>query len=177
MTTPIQASRAMNGPDVEVAIVGGGLIGCMSAYELRKRGRSVIVLERELIGGQSSGVSFGSLRLQGQHEPELALALRSQALWEGVEAEIGESVEFARQGHAHLALDGAQEERLARNADHARRFGLAIELLGRQETIRRWPFLSEKVRASSWSATDAVVNPRLVAPAFARAARRLGATI
>lgn len=167
----------MSGLDAEVAIVGGGLIGCMTAYELRKRGRSVLVLERERTGAQSSGVSFGSLRLQGQHEPELALALRSQELWAGVEAEIGESVEFTHHGHAHLALDAGQEARLSNNAAHARGFGLKIELLSRQETVRRWPFLNETVRASSWSASDAVVNPRLVAPAFARAARRLGATI
>jgi sarcosine oxidase, subunit beta len=161
----------------EIAIVGGGLIGCMAAYYLRKRGRSVIVLERGLVGGESSGVSFGSLRLQGQHAPELQLALQSQALWEGIEAELGESVEFLQHGHVHLALDGEQEARLAANAAHGRVFGLEVELLGQDETARRWPFLSRKVVASSWSRRDAVVNPRLVAPAFARAALRLGATI
>lgn len=163
--------------DAEVVIVGGGLVGCMIAHELRKRSRSALVLERGLVGAQSSGVSFGSLRLQGQHEPELPLALRSQELWGDVEATVGESVEFSRQGHVHLALDEEQETRLTRNARHSQNFGLAIELLGREETLRRWPFLSGKVRASSFSASDAVVNPRLVAPAFARAARRLGATI
>jgi len=163
--------------DAEVAIVGGGLIGCMTAHELRKRGRSVIVLERGLVGCQSSGVSFGSLRLQGQHEPELPLALRSQELWEGVEAQIGESVEFARHGHVHLAIEEDQEARLEASAVHARACGLPIERFGRQDTTRRWPFLSANVRASSWSPRDAVANPRLVAPAFARAAKRLGALI
>lgn len=167
----------MSGLDAEVAIVGGGLIGCMTAHELRRRGCSVLVLERGLVGGQSSGVSFGSLRLQGQHEPELPLALRSQELWAEVETQIGESVEFAWHGHVHLAIDEAQEARLAGNADHGRAFGLPIELIGRQEAIRRWPFLGAKVRAASWSAMDAVVNPRQVAPAFARAAQRLGAAI
>lgn len=167
----------MTGKNAEVLIVGGGLVGCMIAHELRRRGRSVLVLERGRVGAQSSGVSFGSLRLQGQHEPELPLALRSQELWGGVEALVGESVEFVRQGHVHLALDDGQDARLVRNAEHSRDFGLPIELLGREETLRRWPFLSGKVCASSVSASDAVVNPRLVAPAFARAAGRLGATI
>lgn len=167
----------MSGIAAEVAIVGGGLIGCMTAYYLRQRGRSVVVLERGLVGAESSGVSFGSLRLQGQHEPELPLALRAQALWEGIEAELGESVEFVQHGHVHLALDGEHEARLAKNAADGRASGLDITLLDRAETIRRWPFLSDRVLASSWSPRDAVVNPRLVAPAFARAAQRLGASI
>ncbi len=167
----------MSGIDAEIAIVGGGLIGCMTAYYLRKRQRSVVILEHGLVGGQSSGVSFGSLRLQGQHESELPLALAAQTLWEGVENELGESVEFVQHGHVHLALNAEHEARLANNVAQGCTFGLGNVLLDRTETLRRWPFLSDSVVASSWSARDAVVNPRLVAPAFARAARRLGATI
>ena len=66
---------------------------------------------------------------------------------------------------------------MERNAVQARGHGLEIEISGRNRTLDRWPFLSERVRASSWSSRDATVNPRLVAPAFARAARRLGADI
>lgn len=167
----------MSGTDVDVAIVGGGLIGCMTAYALRKRGRSVVLLERGHVGGESSGVSFGSLRLQGQHEAELPLALRAQEIWETIEAELGESIEFVRHGHVHLALSAEHQARLERNACHGRAHGLDITLLDRRETISRWPFLSDMVVGASFSTRDAVVNPRLVAPAFARAAQRLGAVI
>jgi sarcosine oxidase subunit beta len=167
----------MSGLDVDVAIVGGGLVGCMTAYALRRRGRSVAVLERGHVGGESSGVSFGSLRLQGQHDVELPLALRAQAIWETIEAELGESIEFVRHGHVHLALNAEHQARLERNASHGRAAGLDIVLLDRDATIGRWPFLGGTVVGASFSTRDAVVNPRLVAPAFARAARRLGATI
>src|SRR3954451_1455933 len=80
--------------ETEVAIIGGGLIGCMTAYYLRRRGRRVMVLERGLVGGESSGVSFGSLRLQGQLGAGLALALRAQGLWERAETELGARLEF-----------------------------------------------------------------------------------
>src|SRR5580693_3363935 len=43
--------------EADVAIVGGGLIGCATAYYLRKRGRSVVLLERGFVGAQSSGVN------------------------------------------------------------------------------------------------------------------------
>ena len=104
----------------DVAIIGGGLVGCMTAYALRKRGRSVVVLERGHVGGESSGVSFGSLRLQGQHDAELPLALRAQDIWESIEAELGESVEFVRHGHVHLALNAEHHARLENNARQCR---------------------------------------------------------
>jgi sarcosine oxidase subunit beta len=163
--------------EADVAVVGGGLVGCAAAYYLRKRGYSVVVAERGFIGGQSSGVSFGNLRLQGHEVEELPLALRAQALWEAVERELGESVEFVQHGHVHLALSTEHIGRIERHAEAARPHGLDVEVLGRAETIRRGPFLSGRVLAASWSARDAVVNPRLVGPAFARAATRLGATV
>lgn len=161
----------------DVAIIGGGLVGCAAAYYLRGRGRSVVVLERSLVGSESSGVSFGNLRLQGHHISELPLALRSQALWERLERELGGSVEFVQEGHVHLALSAAHVGIIKRHAAAARPHGLDVELLDRAEAIRRWPFLSERVLAASWSARDAVVNPRLVTPLFARAAVARGAFI
>jgi sarcosine oxidase subunit beta len=149
----------------------------MAAYYLRQRGRSVVVLERAFVGGESSGVSFGSLRLQGQHETELPFALRAQDRWERIEAELGESLEFAQHGLVHLAISPEQVERLETNAAHMRRFGLGVEVMERSDALRHWPFLSEKVVAASWSRRDAVINPRLAAPAFARAALRCGAKI
>ena len=167
----------MNQIEADVAILGGGLIGCATAYYLRKRGRSVVLLERGFVGGGSSGVNFGSLRLQGHHLPELPLALRSQGIWEGLEAELGESVEFVQQGHVHVALTEEHVQIMRRFAAAARPLGLEAGLLDRQETLRRWPFLSAQVLGASWSSRDAVANPRLATPAFARAALALGATI
>src|SRR5690348_17963880 len=126
----------MNRIEADVAIIGGGLIGCMAAYYLRGRGRSVIVLERALVGGESSGVSFGSLRLQGQNAAELPFALRAHGLWERIEDELGESVEFVQKGHVHLALKPEQVGRLETNAAHLRSFGLEVELLDRDQTTR-----------------------------------------
>lgn len=161
----------------DVAIVGGGLIGCMTAYYLRRHHCSVVVIERGFVGGESSGVSFGSLRLQGQRAAGLALALRAQAIWENLEAELGETLEFAQQGLVHLALTEEHIDRLHRNAADIAPMGLYPELMDRGEVRRRWPFLSERVLAAAFSRRDATVNPRLVTPAFARAVLRMGGTI
>jgi sarcosine oxidase subunit beta len=135
------------------------------------------LLERGYVGAGSSGVNFGSLRLQGHHLPELPLALRSQTIWESLEAELGESVEFAQQGHVHVALSDAHVDTMRQFAAAAHPLGLTVELLDRQETLQRWPFLTTQVLGASWSARDAVANPRLVTPAFARAALARGVII
>jgi len=50
----------------DVAIIGGGLIGCFSAYFLRRSGRSVAVIEKGRACRAASALNFGNLRLQGE---------------------------------------------------------------------------------------------------------------
>src|SRR5437899_6406758 len=89
----------------DVAIIGGGLVGTWTAYFLRKRGRSVAVIEKGAIGSQASGVNFGNVRLQGRHPGEFPLALRAHEQWERMEKLIGERCEFFPCGHYYVALD------------------------------------------------------------------------
>jgi sarcosine oxidase, subunit beta len=49
----------------DVSIIGGGLVGAWTAYFLRKRGRSVALLEKGAIGSQASGVNFGNVPAAG----------------------------------------------------------------------------------------------------------------
>jgi glycine/D-amino acid oxidase-like deaminating enzyme len=62
----------------DVAIVGGGLMGCYSANFLRRRGRSVVVIDKGSACAAASGVNFGNLRLQGRAPQEFPLSLRSR---------------------------------------------------------------------------------------------------
>ncbi|WP_137179741.1 FAD-binding oxidoreductase [Roseomonas sp. AR75] len=167
----------MSSVTADVGIIGGGLTGCATAYHLARRGARVVLLERGFVGAQSSGVNFGNLRLQGRYLRQLPLALRAQRLWEELEAEIGESVEFSQTGHVLAAVTPAHVAEIETHAVDCKPYGLDVEILDRRETLRRWPFLGEIVIGSSWSPRDATVNSRLVCPALARAARRHGADI
>ena len=98
----------------DVAIIGGGLVGTWTAYFLRKRGRSVTVIEKGAVGSQASGVNFGNVRLEGRHPTEFPLALRAMEQWEQIEHLIGERCEFNPCGHAYIALDPSEMPRLER---------------------------------------------------------------
>lgn len=167
----------MNQRTTDVAIIGGGLIGAWTAFFLARRGRCVTLLEKGVVGAQSSGVNFGNLRLQGRFPGQYPLSLLSQALWEEFDTLIGEDCEFEQSGHLYLAYDEEEHARLEGYAQVSESHGLAIERLGAADLRRRWPWLGERAIAATFSARDATANPRLATPAIARAAVRHGAVI
>ena len=136
-----------------------------------------MAFDRGFVGAQSSGVNLGSLRLQGRHLEQLPLSLRAQSLWEEIEALVGETVEFDQNGHLYFATEDDQIEKLRRMAEAEAAYAHHVELLGANDVHRRWPFLASHVIGGSWSPRSATVNPRLVCPAVARAAKRLGADV
>ncbi|GJD51378.1 Monomeric sarcosine oxidase [Methylobacterium crusticola] len=162
---------------VDVAIVGGGTGACAAAVALREAGLTVAVIEKRLCGGGASGVNFGGVRQQGRHLAELPLSRRARALWDGLDARLGEDVAFEASGHVKLArseADMAALEAYARSADG---HGLDLQLLGPNAVRAAMPWLGTAVVGASLSPTDGQANPRVVGPAFARLARRLGAEV
>jgi sarcosine oxidase subunit beta len=161
----------------DVVIVGGGLMGAATAFFLAKRGRSVILLERNLVGQHASGTNFGNVRRQGRFLPQLPLANRSRDIWGRLPELIGEDAEFLATGHVRVAFGDEDAAALESHARDAKPYGLELEILSGNALRARFPFLSPKAVAGSYSRLDGHANPRLAAPAIARAARREGAVV
>ena len=162
---------------VDVAIVGGGIAGCAAAARLRGEGFSVALLERGRCGAGASGVNFGGVRQQGRHYAELPLARRARPIWDTLNAMLGEDVEFVASGHVKLARSEADMAELERYARDVAAFGLQLELLGRAALQSRLPWVGAGVVGASLCVEDGHANPRVVGPAYARLARRLGADV
>jgi sarcosine oxidase subunit beta len=167
----------MQRKSVDVAIVGGGIMGCSTALHLRLAGRSVVLIERGAVGSQASGVNFGNVRRQNRYPPQLPLSLRSSELWRRLPELVGEDCEYEEKGNLLLAFSESDMQTLEAQARTAREYGLEIELLGHEHARARWPWLTGRVYGASFSMGDGAANPRLVAPAFGLQARRLGAEI
>lgn len=163
--------------DADVAIVGGGIAGCAAAWNLASRGLSVCLIEKSAVGSGASGVNFGGVRQQGRDLAELPLSRRARALWGALPQLIGTDGEFAATGHLKLAYTEAEVVGLETYAARARDHGLALEMIGRNRLRAEYSWLGPDVRGGSLCPEDGAANPRIVAPAFARAARAAGACI
>ena len=159
----------------DVIVVGGGIMGAATAFFLRKRGIAVILIERGLIGQQASGTNFGNVRRQGRYLPQLPLANRSREIWGRLGELLGEDAEFLPSGHLRLAYNEGMTAKIEDYATEARHYGLDLEIISGNALRDRFPFIGPEVRAGSYSPHDGHANPRLAAPAFGRAAKRIGA--
>jgi sarcosine oxidase subunit beta len=163
--------------EADVAIIGGGIAGCSAALHLRQAGLSVVLLEKGTCGSQASGVNFGGVRQQGRHPAELPLARRARELWRRLADIVGTDCEFEATGHLKLARSEADMAELEAYAGVATEHDLTLQLIGRNRLAAEYPWLGPGMVGASLSETDGQANPRLVGPAFARAARRAGAEI
>lgn len=162
----------------DVLVLGGGLAGAAAAFFLsRQHGRSVTLLERELVGRQASGTNFGNVRRQGRELAQMPLANRARAVWGRLNELIGEDLEFVPHGHLRVCYTEAQAAVLERHAHEVKPLGLELELFSAEALRRRWGIFAPGVVAGSLSPRDGHANPRLAGPAFARAAQRAGAQV
>ena len=161
----------------DVAIIGGGIVGSSAALFLRRHGLSVVLLERGLCGAAASGVNYGGVRTQGRAIAQLPLSMRARELWARLPELIGIDGEYVQSGHLKLARSEADLVKLERYRDEVGVHGLALEITAGTALRKAYPWLGEQAIAGSFCAGDGHANPRLVSPAFARAAQAAGARI
>ncbi|MFC3337458.1 NAD(P)/FAD-dependent oxidoreductase [Paracandidimonas soli] len=167
----------MNRISTTAAIIGGGLIGCASALFLRRMGIETLIIERGNCGACASGVNFGGVRRQGRARAQLPLAMRAHEIWSELPAWIGTDGEYMRSGHLKLARSLSDLQALADYRDRVSDFDLGLQILEGAAFRRRYPEFGPGVIGGSLCPEDGQANPRLVAPAFARAAQSLGARL
>lgn len=164
--------------ETEVAIIGGGIGACSAALHLAQRGVPALVLEKDYAGAGASGVNFGGVRRNGRHLDELPIAERAlEHYWRRLKDWVGTDCEYVETGHLKFARTSEDAAELERHNARAQEYGVPLEMLSRAQLLERYPWLGGDAYAASWSPTCGQTNPRLVGPAFARAARRAGAQI
>jgi glycine oxidase len=169
---------------VDVAIVGGGIIGMAIAWRARERGMSVTLLERDAPGRATSRVAAGMLapviEAEFGHAGRclLELGLRSAQLWPTfaleLEACTGVGVGLTRSGTLLLARDEDDARELERQLAFRQSLGLAVARLRPSEAREREPALAPAMRLALEAPDDHSVDPRLVLDALTRACESAG---
>lgn len=163
----------------DVIVIGGGIIGLLSAWELAGRGHGVLLVDRRATGREASWAGGGILSPINPHEypPALeALCRESAALYpeiaERVEREAGFSVELRATGLLRVAFHGEEEalESVARSLESR---GHALERIDGDRARQLEPALSPSItRALNQREIMQIRNPRFLRALAVSAAHR-----
>ena len=167
-----------SGISQEIVIIGGGVTGVASAYELARAGAAVTVVEQASLASMASGRTLAGVRQSGRHAAELPLAMAAVARWKTLGDELGADLEYRQDGNLRLAEDEVDRAKILTIVGEQSRLGLEIEFLDGNAAVREIaPAVAQHVRAASYTPTDGHANPNATVDAYAQAARNAGARI
>ena len=169
----------------DVVIVGGGVIGCASAYYLTKAGAGVALLEKGEVGGAASGAAAGMLVPPAEAVPSgpfrslcLLGAALHHTLVDALQEDAGIDVQCVASGLLLPAFSESRAQALRPVVDAAPRpLGLVMEWVEGGPLRALEPVLSHRVLGAAYAPDARHVNPSLLTQALARAAAARGATL
>lgn len=162
----------------KIVIIGGGIIGCSTAYHLAKMGVEVVLLERKKL---TSGTTFHAAGLVGQLRTSANVTQvlgYSIELYKKLEAETGQATGWKMNGGLRLACNQERWTEVKRQATTAQSFGLDMHLLTPKEAQDLWPLMDvSDLVGAAFLPTDGQANPSDITLSLAKGARMAGAKI
>jgi len=161
----------------DVVVIGGGVMGVMTAYHLAERGLKVVVCEKGRVAGEQSSRNWGWIRQQCRDPGELPIMVESLALWRQLAAELGEGLGFRQTGVMYLANTQKEYDIYAAWLPHAHDNGVDSRMLSRAEVDAAFPGHRATWVGAIATPSDARAEPAVAVPLLAEAAVRRGAVI
>ncbi len=162
----------------QVVIIGGGIVGCSTAYHLAHLGIECLLLERKKL---TSGTTFHAAGLVGQLRSNANITQLlgySVDLYNRIEEETGLGTGWKMNGGLRLACTEERWTEVKRQATTAHSFGLEMELLSPSQARDLWPLMQvDDVVGAAFMPTDGQANPADITQALAKGARMKGAQI
>ena len=160
-------------------IIGGGIIGCSTAYHLGKLGwTDTVLLERKKL---TSGTTFHAAGLVGQLRTSANITQLlgySVDLYKRLEVETGLQTGWKMNGGLRLACNQERWTEVKRQATTAHSFGLEMHLLTPKEAQDLWPLMTiDDLVGAAYLPTDGQANPSDITQSLARGARMSGVKI
>ncbi|HTK96904.1 MAG TPA: FAD-dependent oxidoreductase [Pseudomonadales bacterium] len=162
-----------------IVVIGGGIIGCSTAYHLaRDHKTDVVLIDRGRLTGGSTWHAAGLVG-QLRSSASITRVLRySVDLYKKLEQETGLATGWRETGCLRLACNADRWIEFKRQATTAHSFGLDMHLLSPAETKARWPLMRvDDLVGASFMPTDGQASPSDITQALAKGARMHGAKL
>lgn len=162
----------------KIIIVGGGIVGCSTAYHLAQMGQEVLLLEKAAL---TSGSTWHAAGLVGQLRSNANITQLlgySISLYDRLEEETGQATGWKMNGGLRLACNEERWTEVKRQATTAHSFGLDMRLLTPKEAQDLWPLMDiGDVVGAAYLPTDGQASPSDITQALAKGARAGGAKL
>ena len=163
--------------EVDVVVIGGGIIGTSATLELAERGLRVALCEKGGIGQEQSSRNWGWVRISRRDPREIPLMAEALRLWADLDRRTGRDTGYRRAG---IVFTCATDKEYA---DHERWNGnlegyqLDSRMLSGAEFDAMFPGSRMNLKGALYTAADGRAEPQKAAPAIAEAARDKGAAV
>ncbi len=161
----------------DVVVLGGGVMGVMTAWHLAERGLKVVLCEKGRIAGEQSSRNWGWIRQQGRDTGELPIMVESLAIWKDLSREFGAGLGFRQEGVLYLARSDAEMAGFQAWLTAAAGHGLDTEMISQAGVRARLSGSAGPWLGGIYTASDARAEPWLAVPMLAEGAVRRGAVI
>ncbi len=162
----------------DFVIIGGGVYGCGTAWELAKQGAEVVLLEANTIAsGASGGLGKRGVRANGRDVRELPLMQEAYEIWPTLHEQLGGETGYERLGHLLLIERPLDKTRQEAQVWVQQANGIPTEWLDAGAVREMEPFVSEAVIAATYCPLDGVADHTATTRSYAQAARQHGAII
>ena len=168
----------------DVAVLGGGIIGCALAEELARRGQRVVIVERGQIGSEASSAAAGILAAQvdlQRQGPLFELCQAARRLYPGwvrrIERRAGLSTEFRVSGILYLTATASGARTMTSRVRWQQRCGFLAERWSPGHIRRHEPAVDGRFSAGFWFPTEAQLDNAVLMQALASACRKAGVDV
>jgi sarcosine oxidase subunit beta len=176
----------------DTLVIGGGIVGLMTAWYLMRDGVEVTLVEAaDDTGTQASGANAGSLHLQIQYPefvaygenwarayaPTLRFLSASIDLWKGLPNALEEELDVVLSGGLVVAMTDEQMRLIEAKAKIEASVGVQTDILDSADVRCMAPYLTEAVIGAGFCALEGKANPLRVSPALMQATLSAGVKI
>ncbi len=162
----------------DVVIIGGGIVGAATAYELARRGVGVVLLEATRLGDGATGRNLGYVWVHTRRPgPELDLVMDTRRRLPLLGDELDATFDLRLNGGISFYSDERQAPAIREFVERRTAEGVDMRLLDGDDARALAPILPETVLGATFCPLDAQIDSRKLVRAFALAAQRHGARV